>query len=217
MFQGIKRAVMFCAHTDDEFIAAGTLHRLARQGVEVGIVAFSPAATEHDRTGTTRSSAIVRPEWDRSLKIIGASREPGISGFADMTPSARLHERRQGICQWVYDHVGHMKPDLAFVLSPEDENTAHAVVGEECERVMRGRVSCVLRCQFPWNYSIGRRSLHVILSPEDLEAKRQVMECYQSQKFRYDYTQMLMAQTVVDGLSVKVPHAETFEVVRMVV
>lgn len=219
MLSGIKKAVFFGAHTDDEFICAGTLHRLACAGCEVHVVTFGPAATKDDRRGTYVSSEIVLPEWHQSLDVIGIRQEHRqFHGMRDgYLPSAEMPKFAEEICQDVYDYCESVKPDLALILSPHDENTAHAVVGVACERVMRGRVAHVWRCLFPWNFSTDKPNLYVKLESEDMEAKRAVINCYQSQKFRYDYESILMHYAVADGLAVKVPAAEKFEVVRSVV
>lgn len=209
------KVVFFGSHTDDEFVAAGTLHRLARGGCEVHAVTYAPAAIASDRLGGRASADVVRHEWKRSLDLIGVGAYH--RWFCEMTPSADLWPRRQEIAQLAYDYVERHRPDCVFTLSPEDENPAHRIVAEEVERVMRGRVPCLVRCQFPWNYAQGRANLFVRLEEEDLECKRQVIETYQSQKFRYDFASILMHQVVADGLAVKVPAAEKFEVVRWVI
>lgn len=207
-------AVFFAAHTDDEMICAGTLFKLARQGTVVHVVTFGQAASKNDRTGAFDNKEVL-DEWHKSMEIIGVRYDN--RKFLDYRPSASLHTREQEICQYTYNYVELYRPDVCFVLSPEDENTAHKVVGEQCERVMRGRVDTVIRCQFPWNYSIGRNNLYVELDKECLAAKEKVINCYQSQHFRYDYLKMLTSYAIADGLSVKIPAAETFEVVRSIV
>lgn len=212
----VKRAVFFGAHTDDEMVAAGTLHRLGANGVEVTVVAFSPAAIEEDRKGGMKSQQRVYTEWLDSME---AMKTRGI--FLPLpiwNPSRDLPKYGQEICQYIYDYCERQRPDVAFILSPFDENTAHAVVGVEAERVMRGRVPVVLRCNFPWNYGKGDRpNLYVSLGVADLEAKRRVIQAYQSQKFRYDYLDMLLKYAHADGMSVKAAAAERFELVRGVI
>ena len=211
---GIKKAVFFAAHTDDEMVCAGSLHRLVREGCEVHVIAFGSAAIGSDRVGGWESVEAVYLEWNLALREVGVL--PEHSRFLKYVPSSKLPERSQDICQYVYNFCETHRPDLAIILSPHDENTAHAVVGRECERVMRGRVPHVWRCIFPWNYSGERPNLYVTLEAEDMEVKRKVINAYQSQKFRYDYETLLMAQVVADGLSIKVPAAEKFEIVRSV-
>jgi hypothetical protein len=147
------------------------------------------------------------------MDLIGVSHRR----FLDYRPSVDLTPFAQDICQVAFDFCEKEKPNVAFILSPEDENTAHAIVGRECERVLRGRVPIAIRCQFAWNYSIGRHNLFMSLSEEDLRAKQAVIDAYESQKFRYEYGEMLMNYTRADGLSVKVNAAEKFEILRAVV
>jgi LmbE family N-acetylglucosaminyl deacetylase len=191
-------------------VCAGTLRRLVEQGVEVHVVAFSPAATVRDRRGTRWD--VVLPEWNEALDIIGVAE--GNRDFVGMTPTTNLPGRGEEICQYIFDFCERWQLDVAFILSPEDENTEHAVVGREAERVMRGRVPTVVRCNFPWNYSTGRPNLYVTLSEEDLEVKRRVICTYKSQQFRYNYEDMLLAYARGDGLSIKSQHAEKFEIIR---
>ena len=120
------------------------------------------------------------------------------------------------IADWMFRYLENRKPDVVFTLSPHDENPAHAVVGQQTERVARGRVPTLLRVHMPWNYNSGHCNLYVELDGSDLECKRAVINCYQSQRFRYNYEELLMAQTLADGLAVKVPAAERFEIVRSV-
>lgn len=217
MFYGIKTAVFFGAHTDDEVICAGALHRLVRSGIKVQTICIGTAAIEKDRIGGPESNDVTCPEFFTSMNRIGVEMGDRYLYSASFYPSRDLHTYRERICQVIYDRVEELKPDLAFVLSPDDENPAHRVVGEECERVMRGRVPVVVRCQFPWNYSIGRANLFVKLDPEDVQCKRDVINCYQSQLWRYDYEDMLLSYARADGLSVKVEYAEKFELLRGVV
>lgn len=214
MFPGIKSAVFFGAHTDDEMIAAGTLHRLNREGIIVHMVTFSPAGTKDYPNGDYMfQDGPPYDEWRKSCDRMGVFSKKCVG----LTPSKSLHTRGQEIADDAFQVVKVVQPDLCFILSPDDENPAHAEVGRQCERVMRGRVPFVVRCQFPWNYSIGRANLFVSLSPEDVQCKQDVINCYQSQLFRYRYENMLLAQCRADGLSVKVEYAEKFELLRGVV
>ncbi len=215
MLNNCRKAVGFFAHTDDEMVAAGTLRRLVRQGCEVHVVTFAPAATEDDRTGGEPSLKIVVPEWNHSLDLIGVAKTH--RHLLACLPSSQLPSYRQEICQYVYDFCEREHPEVAFLLSPDDENPAHAVVGIEGERVMRGRVPMTIRCQFPWNYSLGRPNLYVRLDEDDLKVKKRVIQAYRSQLFRYRYEEMLLAYCKADGLSVKVEAAEKFELIRSVV
>lgn len=212
MLSGIKRAVFFGAHTDDEFIAAGTLNRLVRSGTEVWVYTLGPAAVQGDVYGGRPSFDKVLPEWKQSLERIGC-----YGWLCDhLLPSICLGDKGQKVADLIYSEVDAKRPDCVFLLSPDDENPAHAVIGIQGERVLRGRCPLVIRCNYPWNYSLGRPNLFVSLDEEALRVKEAVIDCYQSQRFRYDYKRLLMAQAVADGESVKVRAAEKFEITRMV-
>ena len=211
MILNAKKAVLFAAHTDDEMVCAGTLHRLAKAGCEVHVVAFTSAATFEDRAGLYHAPQVLE-EFYESMRRIGVKRQH--AEFYGISPSSQVHTRGQDVADFAFKYIEEHKPDLAFILSPEDENPAHAEVGRQCERVMRGRVPTVLRCNFPWNYGIGRPAVYVSLSEEDLRVKQDVIRAYKSQHFRYRYEEMLLAYARADGLSVKVEAAERFELVR---
>lgn len=215
MIKNWKRVVFFGAHSDDEMIAAGTLHRLSKSGCDVTVVAFSPAATIDDRGGTSKSAEILCDEFHRSMEIMGTKGR--FCPLSIWNPSSRLAEHGQDIADYAFSFCESQKPDAAFILSPEDENPAHSEVGRQCERVMRGRVPHVVRCQFPWNYGIGRPNLFVSLSQEDVLTKGRVIDAYKSQHFRYGYSDMLLSCARADGLSVKTEWAEKFELIRSVV
>lgn len=209
-----QNVVFFGAHTDDEMVCAGALHRFVREGRNVCVVSFTSASTFSNRDGSSYEASwkVLQPEWHASLDAIGvASRE-----FVGLVPENDPYLWRKRACQYAFDYCENRNLDCAFILSIEDSNVTHSVVGEECERVMRGRVSTVIRCQFPWNYGLGRPNLYISLSPEDVEAKRKSMAAYKSQKFRYDYEAIFMSQAIADGESVKVRAAEKFEIVRSV-
>lgn len=213
MLDGVKRAVFFGAHADDEMVCAGTLRRLVRQGAEVHVVTFGPAGTKNDPDGGLIAFEVCRWEWSESIRSIDAQ---GPFVLPNFLPSKSLHERGQRVADFAFLYVNEVRPDLALILSPDDENPAHAEVGRQCERVMRGRVPLVLRCNFPWNYCYGRGNVYVKLTEEDMDVKRQVIEAYKSQAFRYDYT-MFLDLARADGKSVKCAAAERFELVRGVV
>ena len=213
MLRGFKHVVAFFAHTDDEMICAGTLHRLARSGAKVFVHTMAPAATENDREGWRESAETVRPEFLRSMVLIKATDYK----FHELVPSSDFASKRQEIANRVFFYCDTYKPDAAFILSPEDENPAHRVMGEECERVMRGRVPTTIRCLFPWNHGIGRPNLYVRMNDEDLAVKDAVADAYQSQKFRYSYKEIFRESAILDGRTLKCGPVERFEILRHLV
>ena len=137
--------------------------------------------------------------------------------LAGMVPSWQVKEERQRVAQQVFETCQDFNPDLPLILSPNDSHGEHAIVGAESEAVLRGRVPHVWRCLFPWNCCKGDNpNLYVRLEEGDIAVKAAVIDCYQSQRFRYNYRDMLLSYALADGLSVKVLAAEKFEIVRSV-
>jgi len=216
LFGSPKKVAFFCAHTDDEMVCAGTLARLVREGSRVMIACMSVAATRKDRRGAdVYESNEVIEEWKKATDLIGV--KPGDRWLTKLRPSADFYPHRQAIADVLFEFVETHQPDVVFTLSPDDENPAHRIVGEESERVLRGRCDTVVRCQFPWNYSTGRKNLFVQLDKTDWGKKLAVCDCYSSQAFRYEYRRMFESYSVGDGLSVKCGPCETFELLRGIV
>jgi len=209
IFNNVKKAVFIGAHTDDEMIVAGTLRKLVRMGVEIKIIVFScapiPGAIER-----IDADHILSLEFEKAMRIIGILPENcRLYGFNPRSFSKNEDEIRQIL----YDYTVQEKPDIAFILSPEDDHQSHAVVGKSAERVMKNRVPFVVRCHCPWNFiNPGRRNFFVKLTQDEFETKLAVIRAYKSQAFRYDYENLFMALTRADGLATKNELAEAFEI-----
>lgn len=213
IFDNVKKAVFIGAHTDDEMVAAGTLRKLVKNGVRVDMLAFSCAPIP----GKSQEEAekILGKEFARAMKAIGASFE----SFPPMDFDPRSFSKGEDeIRQILYDYTVEERPDIAFVLSPEDGHQAHAVVGKSAERVMKNRVPLVLRCHYPWNFiNPGRRNFFVKLTQDEFEAKLAVIRAYKSQHFRYDYENLFTALARADGLATKNELVEAFEILYCIV
>lgn len=212
LFENIRNAVFVGAHTDDEIIAAGTLRKLVKSGVEVKVIAFSCAPIPGESAKKTQE--ILRREFSQSMKLIGVLPKNGrILGYNARTLSTHHDQIRQ----FLYDFTVAEKPDLAFVLSPEDDHQDHSIVGKSAERVMKNRVPFVIRCHYPWNFiNPGRSNLFVKLTPEEFETKLAVIRAYKSQHFRYDYENLFTSLARVNGLATKGELAEAFEIAYLI-
>jgi LmbE family N-acetylglucosaminyl deacetylase len=121
------------------------------------------------------------------------------------------------IRQLVFDLTEREKPDIAFILSSEDDHQDHATLGKACQVVMKNRVPNIIRCHNPWNFiNPGRANLFVRLSPDEFEAKLAVIRSYTSQLFRYDYEGLFTAITQANGLATKNRLAEAFEIAYLI-
>lgn len=207
----IKKVLFIGAHTDDEIICAGTLFKLRRMGAEISLLTFSNSSTQKDPLGEGQARKTLIREYIKSTKLLGVKRFQLFNFGCDKIPQAQDEIR-----QIIYDYVNEFRPNLAFVLSPNDDHQAHQVVGRESERVMKGRVDVILRCQYPWNYRSFNPNVFVTLTPYDFRVKMDVIDCYKSQAFRYKYKKLFEHFTKGDGLSVKRDLAEKFELVRFV-
>lgn len=199
------------AHTDDEMICAGTLARLVRCGTDVHIISFSSARI--DGVPEAESKEILKKEFAAAMDVIGI---PKANHWLPDFETRKLPENRSAVRQYVYDFIVSHALDAAFILSPHDEHQDHQAVGEECERVMKGRVPLIIRCQYPWNLHSFNPNLYIALTDEEFRIKQAHIEAYRSQTFRYDYAEMFGGYAKGDGLSIKKRFAEKFEIVRCV-
>lgn len=212
IFDNVKKAVFIGAHTDDEMVAAGTLKKLVKSGVEVKVVEFSCAPIPGK--AQTEAENVLGLEFEEAMGIIGVLPINYIlKGYDPRT----LPNQEDEIRQFIYDYTVKEKPDIAFVLSSEDDHQSHAMVGKSAERVMKNRVPFVLRCHYPWNFiNPGRRNFFVKLTLDEFEAKLSVIRAYKSQHFRYDYENLYTALARVDGLVTKNKLAEAFEITYLI-
>lgn len=211
LLENIRSALFVGAHTDDEMIAAGTLARLASRGADVHIISFSFARI--DGMSEDASKELLKLEFAAAMDTIGIPKD---NRWLPDLETRKLPENRSAVRQYVYDFLKVHAFDAAFILSPFDEHQDHQAVGEECERVMKGRVPLIIRCQYPWSYRSFCPNLYVSLTDEEYEAKLRHIRAYQSQMFRYNYEELFGSYAVGDGLSVKKQVAEKFEIIRCV-
>lgn len=212
LFQNVKKAVFIGAHTDDEMICAGTLRKLVKSGVEVKVVAFSCAPISEELYNQNR--IILGLEFLKSMKAIGIL--PGNGQILNYN-ARTLSTHHDEIRQFLFDFIVDEKPDLAFILSSEDDHQDHAILGKEAERVMKNRVPMVVRCHYPWNFiNPGRSNLFVKLTPDEFQTKLAVIKAYRSQHFRYDYENLFTALTRASGLATKNELAEAFEIAYLI-
>ena len=212
LFQNVKKAVFIGAHTDDEMICAGTLRKLVKSGVEVKVIAFSCAPIPDKSLERTRE--IICLEFLKSMEAIGVL--PG-NRMALNYDARTLSTHQDKIRQFLYDFTVDEKPDLALILSSEDDHQDHSIVGKSAERVMKNRVPFVIRCHYPWNFiNPGRCNFFVKLTPDEFKAKLSVIRAYRSEHFRYDYENLFTSLTRANGLATKNELAEAFEIAYLI-
>jgi len=212
IFDNVKKAVFIGAHTDDEMVCAGTLRKLVKNGVEVKVIVFSCAPIPGETVD--RNKDVLCREFSCAMEAIGIS--PCNWLVSDFNPRT-LPTREDDVRQWLYDFTIREKPDIVFVLSPDDEHQDHAIVGRSAERVMKNRVPAVIRCHYPWNFiNPGRCNFFVKLTPDEFKTKLNVIKAYKSQAFRYDYENLFKALSRMSGLATKNEIAEAFEIAYLI-
>lgn len=211
-FQNVKKAVFIGAHTDDEMICAGTLRKLVKSGVEVKVIAFSCAPIPGKKSDDIEN--ILYREFFTAVNAMGVP----FQNFKILNFNPRtLPSHEDEIRQILFDFTVNEKPDIAFIMSSDDDHQDHAVVGKSAERVMKNRVPMVVRCHYPWNFiNPGRSNFFVKLTPDEFETKLAVIRAYQSQHFRYDYENLFTSLTRVNGLATRNELAEAFEIAYLI-
>ena len=213
IFNNVKKAVFIGAHTDDEMIAAGTLRKLVKSGVEVKVIALSCAPIPEKSQAEAEN--VLWLEFEEAMRAIGVL---PINYLLKCYDPRTLSNREDEIRQFLYDYTIRGKPDLAFILSSQDDHQVHAVVGKSAERVMKNRVPNVIRCHYPWNFiNAGSHNLFVKLTSDEFEAKLSVIRAYKSQHFRYDYENLFTALSKLHGLTTKNELVEAFEILYCVI
>jgi LmbE family N-acetylglucosaminyl deacetylase len=210
MIDSIHKVLVLAPHTDDgEFGAGATLARLARANREVYYVAFSgceasvPAGWPKD---------ILRNELAAATKALGL-RPPNVRCLDfEVRQFAR---DRQSILEYLVKLNAEIDPDLVMMPTLDDLHQDHYTIAMEGLRAFK-RTS-ILAYEVPWNNIQFRTECFVQVREDDVQAKVNAVECYQSQKERvYANGEFLRAQMRFRGTQAGVLYAEAFEVVRWI-
>lgn len=204
-----ERALVLCAHTDDEFGCAGTVIRLVQAGVQVRYVALSrceesvPAGLpldvlEHECRESGRRMGL-RPEdvevWDFKVRY-----------FSD---------RRQDILERFVALRQAYKPDLVLVPSSFDIHQDHAVVYAEGVRAFKR--STMLGYEMPQNNALFSATVFSLLDEATMAQKVEALNSYASQGFRpYSSEAFIRSLAHVRGMQGGGTFAEAFEAIRLI-
>ena len=205
-----RRALVLCAHTDDEFGCAGTLHRLVAAGVDVHYVALS-RCEESVPEGLPRD--VLVGECRACTAALGIPTE----NVAIDTFKVRYMPRdRQAILERFVALNRALAPDLVLVPSSNDTHQDHAVVSREGFRAFKH--ATVLGYELPQNLTAFENSAFVHLDAEALDAKITALASYASQGFRpYSTDAFIRGLATVRGVQAKAEYAEAFEVMRLMI
>lgn len=205
-----SRALVLCAHTDDEFGCAGTIVRLVESGAEVHYLALSrceesvPLGFEADcLEKECRASAAVLGIDERNVQVEGFR----VRHFPAM---------RQEILEHFVRLRKEYRPDLVLLPTSSDMHQDHATVFAEGFRAFK--TSSVLGYELPQNLIEFANTAFVHLSDKQLDRKISALSCYRSQEFRpYAAATFIRALAHVRGVQSGNSYAEAFEVLRVIV
>jgi N-acetylglucosamine malate deacetylase 1 len=205
-----SRALVLCAHTDDEFGCAGTVTRLVRAGTRVRYLALSrceesvPAHLPHD---------ILETECRECTRRLGI--DPKDVCVAEF-PVRHFPTHRQDILELLVRENQEYDPDLVLLPSSFDTHQDHATVCQEGFRAFKH--STLLGYELPQNLISFNNSAFVELTEADIEAKIHALSSYASQMFRrYSAREFILGLATVRGVQCDAQYAEAFESVRLIV
>lgn len=203
-----ERALVLCAHPDDEFGCSGTLRRLIEEGTDVHYMAFSmceksvPAGFPQD---------VLKHEVLDATSVIGIKRE-----------NVRLYDFevrifptiRQEILELLVKTRNELKPDVVFLPAMSDIHQDHATVAREGLRAFKHQT--VLGYELPMNTLAFANAAYVTLTREQVDRKIESLAQYRSQSFRpYATAEFIAGLAKVRGVQCNAEYAECFEAVRI--
>lgn len=210
LLSGFRRALVLCAHTDDEFGCAGTVVRLVNAGAEVHYVAlsrceesvpegFPPDVLERECRESARRMGIAPQNvdvWDFRVRYFPRDRQEILERFVQLNRT--------------------LKPDLVLLPSRFDMHQDHAVVAQEGFRAFKR--SSVWGFEMPQNNAEFEASVFVLLDEQAMKGKVHALESYVSQGFRpYSSSEFMRSLAQVRGMQGGGVYAEAFEAIRMVI
>ena len=205
-----RRALVLCAHTDDEFGCAGTIWRLVESGVDVHYVALS-RCEESVPEGLPRD--VLVGECQACTSSLGIPTE---NVRIDSFPVRYFPRDRQEILERFVALNRQLQPDLVLVPSTNDTHQDHAVVSQEGFRAFKHVT--ILGYELPQNLTAFTNSAYVHLTEEAIQAKINALKLYASQGFRpYAADAFIRGLATVRGVQARTPFAEAFEVLRLMI
>jgi LmbE family N-acetylglucosaminyl deacetylase len=205
-----SRALVLCAHTDDEFGCAGTMVRLLEVGAEVRYLALS-------RCEQSIPQGLAEDTLER--ECCECTSQLGLDPAAvevDRFPVRSFPAHRQLILERLYSVSRDYRPDLVLLPSSFDIHQDHHTVYEEGLRAFKH--STLLGYELPQNLVTFNNSAFVALSEDDVNLKVAALAMYRSQRFRnYSREDFIRSLARVRGVQCDAEYAEAFELVRLVI
>jgi LmbE family N-acetylglucosaminyl deacetylase len=207
---GANRALVLCAHTDDEFGCAGLIIRLVKAGTEVRYVALSRC--EESVPEGLPKDVLVKECFDCTAALGLPPEAVEIKTY----PVRHFPRFRQDILEDFVRINREYKPDLVITPSSSDMHQDHATVYAEGFRAFKHATLLGFEC--PQNVISFENSAFIKLTEEELEFKIRALRCYASQAHRNYYShEFIRSMAIVRGVQCNADYAEAFEVVRLMV
>ncbi len=204
----IQRVLLLAPHPDDgEFGCGATLKRLVDHGVEVWYAAFSPCVASLPE-GSSPDRL-----WGELATACGHLGIPE-SRICKHDFAVRYFPRdRQDILERLIQLRGEIRPDLVLMPNSDDLHQDHHVLYQEGVRAFKH--ARLLGYELPWNNLHFRSNFHVEVNEDQLDAKFDAVQAYESQRFRvYSDRNFLKGLARVRGVQIGRPFAEAFEAIR---
>jgi len=203
-----KRALVLCAHTDDEFGCSGTMIRLLESGAQVYCAEFS-ICRESAPNGFPPD--VLSHEVREMARALGLRQEQLLVFDFRVRHFPSL---RQEILEEMVRLRKQINPDLVLLPALSDIHQDHHVVAMEGFRAFK--FASVFGYELPMNTITFQHACFVELAAEHLKRKIEAILCYKSQLFRpYVEESFIRGLARVRGIQAGVEYAEAFEVLRL--
>jgi Uncharacterized proteins, LmbE homologs len=208
--QTFERALVLCAHTDDEFGCAGMIIKLLAEQTDVRYLALSRCEQSVPKG---LPSDILEHECRRATAELGV---PSQNVAIDRFKVRHFPEVRQQILERFVQINQTYRPDLVFMPSSHDSHQDHHVVYQEGFRAFKH--ATLLGYEMPQNTISFNNSAFVMLSEDELKQKISALAQYESQAFRaYASAAFVESLARVRGLQCGGVYAEAFELIRWII
>jgi len=206
-----NKILVLSPHTDDaELGAGGTIARFLDEGKEIHYIVFSMC---EDAVPEGLPKDTLKKECLSSMKILGILPERmHLLNYRVRT----FPEHRQQILDNLIEFKNHNIPDLVLVPSSNDIHQDHGVIYWEALRAFK-KDSSIWGYEHPWNNLTFTTDIFVSLKAEHVETKVKALKEYKSQSNRgYMEEKNLRSLITTRGAQLDLPHAEAFELIRLI-
>ena len=202
------KALIICAHTDDECGCAGTIARMLEEDYEVFYVAFSDIAKPLVEQGYAPDTA--------RIECAEAMNRAEIKDWQILNYENRIFPtNRQKILDDMIRFKNNIKPDIVFVPASTDIHQDHHVIHNEGLRAFKH--SIIMGYELPQNIIAAKNTAFIQLKKEHVEKKIHILSAYKSQAFRQFATpDFIWGLAKLRGAQCNTEYAEAFELIRMV-